>query len=513
MKLIPFYVVIIFFSFINKIQSYQAFFLQKEKHTTVEITSEDKSLDIIISDEVGKRVKIYIESLDNDYTISKAAYSVLDEDDIKQDGKKAEIKYNVENYQVTFELYIEVKQDTKFDIYYTTVVKTSTIIIIILVIIVVLAVLFGGYKFYKYADKETKKNQENLLNEKEEKNQKKECIKQLYEIIRKNPYMINFICPFCFRDRNGKKVCGEEDDEDKEDIGILNDEAYPEPDTSEEYKKEFIEQIKNGTINKIGLYTKVDDNCRHFYHDKCINKHKAKNKKFECLFCKDNITPNNIKVFCELSETVLNNIVGHHYLKVCFYSSKDLPYNQALLDAVYSFASNCPDLNDEIKNKIKESRRLAKKFIKNYLKDKDYEIGINDNFEFYEKKFEEELEEKNERRKENAARREEEARNNRQNRSNESKNNIEMTSKSSVKEERVNTLCCQDCYGHCAFCRATTQKAGKLYAHKSCYKEKTCVICNNKKGVHSVVATCNKCKSSHKDVYSNYYCFFCHSSC
>lgn len=112
----------------------------------------------------------------------------------------------------------------------------------------------------------------------------------------------------------------------------------------------------------------------------------------------------------------------------------------------------------------------------------------------------EEYDELEEERKERALenrRREEEEENNRRRNQNTNQER-EMSYKAPVKkEEKVNVLSCLDCPGHCVSCGGTCPKAGKYYAHKSCYTDKKCIICRSKKGVNTVVGTCTKCRGKY----------------
>ena len=78
---------------------------------------------------------------------------------------------------------------------------------------------------------------------------------------------------------------------------------------------------------------------------------------------------------------------------------------------------------------------------------------------------------------------------------------------SSGKKEKVDCLSCSDCMGHCVFCFASCPKAGGYKAHKSCYSDKKCVICKNKKGQFTVIGKCTKCGSKGSKYYNK--CFIC----
>ena len=152
-----------------------------------------------------------------------------------------------------------------------------------------------------------KKNKEVLMEKRKEKEDAKVLISKLYNKICENPYYLHFVCPFCFKNRNGDYIFEEK--------GLYVNKDGLEKDSSDAYRRNLIEGIKNKSITKMIRYINPKK-CEHFYHSECADKFNQEKKyKFKCYCCEKYITPNNIKVICDLGEKEYNNAI---YKKLSF---------------------------------------------------------------------------------------------------------------------------------------------------------------------------------------------------
>ena len=482
--------------------------LSEGQHRNLQTSKYTSKGFLLMLMEVKRNDNIRVNINSNDINFSVNAQVSDDRTcDINTEDKHAEITFKCtsETYfeftTVSMLVTINAANYATYEIYFET-YKTAgeivlTIFIVLICIGVVIGLIFVFKKYvYPYYLKEKRKElekKERLIKKREE---GRNCVDIFYEIIKENPDRLNMICPICFIDKNGKHINNEEYNSI-----ILNE--Y-DGDT-EDYKNDLIQGIKSGKITKIRSdFLKVKKKpCKHFHHEEC----KKKKKNFRCNFCYKNMTPENIKAFHPISKDEFKSGMSYYTKSLEYF--KEVSYTTPLINSILDFIDSSDEISQEIKNKIKKARELTRKFINKDLRNSDFELGYNDDLDYYENKYYKELEEKEEEEERERMERIERERERREMENNRNQQPREMSLKSSTsgKKEKVDCLSCSDCMGHCVFCFASCPKAGGYKAHKSCYSDKKCVICKNKKGQFTVIGKCTKCGSKGSKYYNK--CFIC----
>lgn len=511
-------ILLLSFSSVKSIISDETITLSKEGETKTFTLNNESNLmyvTIIVRIEANKYSIIYLKSLDNDYKLTNINNN--NNIEIEQNKKKTEI--TIDNTESNYDqdyfitLAITINKITKFEIYYEIYMSFWKKLFIIFGIIVGIGVIIFVIIVCKGISKDIKEKEQKTIEYNEKKENDIELIHKFYELIKSYPFMLNCICPLCFVDRNGKKILENDSYEP-----ILVNESIIEEDTSEEYKQNLIEGIKNKSLQKVISYINPGNgnNCSHFYHKECQQKYKLNKTKegyYECLFCSEDVTPNNIKAFCQITEDEFNNI------EYCYFQyntkfkkklNKQYSYFKSLKKAFYQYIYDSPELDNEIKEKIRRARELSDKFYNKNFKSKHFDIPYNDDLQPYEEEFDRLVEKRNRlNRKREELEREERRQRNENNQGSHTK--IEMKSKSSDKGEKIYALSCNNCSNKCCFCRSTAPKSGHIYVHKKCYTDKQCITCKNQRGYNSIVPTCTKCKNKYRDKYSQN-CYFCNEA-
>ena len=448
--------------------------------------------------EEGDNIRVFVKSNDIDFSVDAWHWKYDENDcDVDIEERHAEITFKRKAYEDYVLVKIIATKKATYDIYFETYKTAGEIALTIFIVIICIGAVIGlifVFKKYVYPDYlKEKRKKERLIKKREE---ERNCVDIFYEIIKENPDRLNMICPICFIDKNGKHINNEEYNSI-----ILNE--Y-DGDT-EDYKNDLIQGIKSGKITKINSdFLKVKKKpCKHFHHEECIKKI----KKFRCNFCYKNMTPENIKAFHPITKDEYQSGMSY-YIKSLEYCKK-VNYTTPLIKSILDFIYSSDEISQEIKNKIKRARELTRKFINKDLRNSDFELGYNDDLDYYENKYYKELKEKEEEEERERMERRERERERREMENNRNQQPREMTFKSSTsgKKEKVDCLSCSDCMGHCVFCFASCPKAGGYKAHKSCYSDKKCVICKNKKGQFTVIGKCTKCGSKGSKYYNK--CFIC----
>ena len=335
---------------------------------------------------------------------------------------------------------------------------------------------------------------------------------RFYDFIKEEPGRLAYFCFICYKSR---------DDIDFEDSSAES--KYKEK--IENDKKDYQMKYEDMNYELINLFaydnfSTVDKfletnvaYCTHYTHYECSREYEKKNnvERIPCHFCKNYITFVNMYHFKKLEKDDCLKILN-------FYKNNEnsppiIQYKKDMIKIIDQLIDNSPKISSEDKERAKERQEEERKKIKEKeRKEKEEER----------KRKEEERKRKEEERRKKERERERE-RESRRNDSNDndnyrSSNYSSYNKKSSPvktsfvkKEEKVMTLCCNDCSGHCFFCRSKCPKSGKIYAHKSCYKDRQCIICQSKRGYYSIVATCNRCRSGSSSKYSKIanVCIFC----
>lgn len=446
------------------------------REITVETWKPER--EIIIMSIKGDKIKLVIESLDNDYEVKYDCNTEKEECEWEIDGKKSILTYYEEYTEIaTFKLKFTIKQNTKFKIYYY---KPTNAGLVILYIFIAIGVLVGLYFCYRVirAYKRIEDEKKRALWAKEEAEEEK--IKQFAKFAVKNPSYINRICPVCLKDKDGQEFPDEDsialNESDDTDIEIEN------------HKKKLIEAINNDSIDYLIPYVKVKK-CEHFFHEKCK---KAENNqwykryyKHECLYCKNWMNLKNLKAFAKISEKSLQKIIESYHFEFHY---PDWDYPSELRKKFFHFIYNCEEIPEEKREAIKTRRKIAIKFINDLEYDVDFEILSND-FKYWENRYEEELSDKKERIAKNQAKERE----------------------IQAKRDNIVTLhCCNGCTKTCCLCGKRDSVLEGAKAHKTCLLfEGMCVICKQKTtDINPFCGFCFFCKNKYH-VQNNVHCAVC----
>ena len=453
---------------------------------------------IIKHDVENRYVKLYIKGLSNkNFTITPSKNSLISKEG-SQTESIAEYKNSEEEFEKMYEIESDNDFELEFEVYYTLSLTGwaifKRIIIWIFIILVILVILFVIFKVLKEAkiipetEKEKKEKEERIEKRKKEKTEKEEKAKNLekfYEKIMENPYRMNYICPFCFIGKDDYHIL--ESDDNSLLVGS-EDNFYS--DDSEEYLNTFIESLNNGRANKIFAYHDPQS-CKHFYHDECKSKflkhleekkltYTAKsNVKFICYFCKNNVTPQLLTLFCKPEKDEFTRLVTN-YSEQRGTDTHSKKYVKNLVNSIYDFVVKSPKINEDIKEKVKERRQLVLKYKKNHFNENDlkFEIPLDEDVEDWENK----LEQKKERR--------------------EQKKEVEMSYKKEYGRE-IDLRICKNCHhGYCIYCGKDSSSFYRVHCHEKCYNKKyvdsegyfRCNICNGSSSIEA--KCCQICRNS-----------------
>ena len=203
------------------------------------------------------------------------------------------------------------------------------------------------------------------------------------------------------------------------------------------------------------------------------------NVKFICYFCKNNVTPQLLTLFCKPEKDEFTWLVTN-YSEQRGTDTHSKKYVKNLVNSIYDFVVKSPKINEDIKEKVKERRQLVLKYKKNHFNENDlkFEIPLDEDVEDWENK----LEQKKERR--------------------EQKKEVEMSYKKEYGRE-IDLRICKNCHhGYCIYCGKDSSSFYRVHCHEKCYNKKyvdsegyfRCNICNGSSSIEA--KCCQICRNS-----------------
>jgi len=324
---------------------------------------------------------------------------------------------------------------------------------------------------------------------------------RFYNFIKEEPGRLQCFCFICyksiddidFEDSNAENKYKEKIENNKKDYQM----KY------EDMKSELINLFAYNNFSTVEKFLETNvAYCTHYNHYECSKKYEESNnvERMPCYFCKNYITFVNMYHFKKLEKDDCLKILN-------FYKNNEkcpptIQYKSDMIKIISQLIDNTPEISYEdrerARSREKERQEEERKKIEE-LKEKERKEKEKEK----RRKEEERREKQRERERERESRRNDYDDNDNYHSSNYSSYNKKSSPVKTVKkEEKVMTLCCNDCSGHCFFCRSKCPKSGKIYAHKSCYRDRQCIVCQSKRGYNSIVATCNRCRSGSSSKYS-----------
>ena len=159
-------------------------------------------------------------------------------------------------------------------------------------------------------------------------------------------------------------------------------------------------------------------------------------------------------------------------------------FTKNLVNSICEFVINCPRINEDIKEKVKERRNLVLKYKKNKFNKSDlkFEIPLDESVEYWENKLEEKIEQREQKRQ--------------------NKKEVEMSYKEKFGR-KIDLRVCKNCHnGNCLYCGKESSSYFTVHCHEKCYNKKyvdkegyfNCNICNGKSSTGGKY--CNGCSNS-----------------
>lgn len=367
--------------------------------------------------------------------------------------------------------------------------------------------------------KPEKKNQEQKINLRQQH-------KAFYKILKKNKNYINYICPYCLKNKEGQDVT-------KLDIDNILESPLEEEIT--EHLNLIAVRINSDKILNIRSVLNFKFKCDHFSHKEC--KEKIKDK--ACFYCKYYINPLNLACFNKNWKTngeediweITAKFRGKKYnRKIVQYGEYPELYREIYYN-VRQFLYTYPVIFEEYRQKFISLYKLTQEFTLCYYFYKyDYDIDIKINIsEEKRKELEKELEQAkiNQKKKEDEewkkTKKEINEKYKRENENDDSDDECDSNDYSQRNNERNSSgnedeigYKLKSCYSgdcsskKCFLChkKAERMQPKTLYAHNSCHNKEKCFICKKNKPIGSIMI-CSKCKDKFIGDNYDFKCYIC----
>ena len=376
----------------------------------------------------------------------------------------------------------------------------------------------------KESKKENKEKKEPVKKNQEKKLTLKQQHKDFYSILKINKDYINYICPYCLKNKEGQDVS----DLVKE--SIL---SSPSENEMKEHLNLIAVQINTDRILDLRSVLNFRFKCQHFYHKEC--KEKVKDK--TCFYCKYYINPLNLACFTNQNWKIKDEgyiweitakFRGKRYRRRSEYPVlyRDMYYE------VRQFLYTYPVIFEEYRQKFISLYRITEELTWcYYLYKYDYDIDIKINIsEEKRKDLEEELEKAKIKQKKmeddewEKRMKEIDEKYKRENDDDEDDDNSydnNYTHRSNEGNKRGNEdyrgyklkACSSEecCNKKCFLCnkKAERLQPKNLYAHNSCHIKGNCFVCKKKNKASSDIKICPKCKDKLRGTNYDFKCYIC----
>lgn len=381
-------------------------------------------------------------------------------------------------------------------------------------------------KDFKKETPENKKKEEKNGPKKKNKEKKislKQQHKAFYNILKINKDYINYICPYCLKNKEGQDVI---------DLAKESIDSSPSENEMKEHLNLISVQINTDRILDLRSVLKFRFKCEHFYHKEC--KEKVKDK--TCFYCKFYLNPLNLACFNKKNWNIHDQediwevtakFRGKRYKRrIGEYDEYPVIYKEIYYE-VRQFLYTYPVILEEYRQKFISLYKLTQEFsMCYYLYKYDYDIDFKINISQEKRKeLEEELEKakikqkkmENDKWEKRMKEIKEECEGENDDDDNSDDNNYTHRNKEgNNKGNDDNTgyklkVCYEDCNKKCFLCNKKEERLQpkNLYAHKSCHNKENCFVCKKNNKGSSDIKICPKCKDKFRGTNYDFKCYIC----